>query len=211
MKRFLLAGVALTTLVGVAAAQVNVVPQVGVNSANVRAQTYSATLLSLVPAASATDIFCISGSATKTIHVRRIELSGTASTLVSTPIVLVHRSSKDTGTAATSTYVKTGGKLASTNGAATATVVGYNSTGGNPTIVDSSPTYIRTAALTLGISGTTAAPVDRLVWDFGTGIDAYDQGLDLIKGGTTQQYCINLNAVSVNAGVLQGYMEWTEE
>ena len=36
------------------------VPQVGVNQANVREQTYSAVSVALVPAASATDVFCIS-------------------------------------------------------------------------------------------------------------------------------------------------------
>ena len=53
---------------------VNFTPTIGVNCANVRVATYSAAILKLVPAATPTDFFCISGSATKTIHVRRIEL-----------------------------------------------------------------------------------------------------------------------------------------
>jgi len=204
-------GAAFAALTTSALAQVNYVPQVGVNVANLRAQTYSASLLSLVPVASATDFFCISGSTSKHIHVRRIELSGTAGTLVTTPVVLVHRTSLNTGTAAASTYVKAAAPLLSTNGTATATVVGYNSTGGNPTIVDASPTYIRTSTLTLPVSGTSATGADRLVWLFGTSVDAYNQGLDIPSGGTAQQYCLNLNGVSITSGVLQGSIEWTED
>lgn len=190
---------------------VNYVPVIGVNCDNIRKNSYTAVLLSLVPAASATDFFCISGSSSRTVTLRRIELSGTAGTLVTTPIVLVHRVSLDTGTAAAATYVKTGGQLNSLNPAATATVVGYNTTGGNPTIVDTSPTYIRNSVVTLGVSGTTAAPADRLVWNFGTQTDAYSQGLSIPSGATAQQYCLNLNAVSVSSGVIAASMEWTEQ
>ncbi len=194
-----------------ALAQVNTVPQVGVNSANIRTQTFTASLLALVPAASATDFFCISGSSTKNVHVRAWDVSGTAGTLVTTPIVLVRRTSLNTGTAATSTYMKAAARMVSTNGAPTATVVAYNTTGGNPTIVDSSPVYLRTGALTLNLSGTTAAPSDHLNWRFGTAIDAYNQSADIPSGSTAQQLCLNLNAVSVSSGVLYGNIEWTED
>ena len=210
-KKLLLAGVAVLALGGVAASQVNVVPQVGVNTANLRQSTYSAAILGLVPVASATDFFCISGSSSKKVHVRRIALSGQAGTLVTTPIVLLHRTSLDTGTAATSTYLKASAPLLSTNASATATVVAYNSTGGNPTIVDSSPTYIRVSSLTLPVSGTSAMGSDRLIWEFGTSVDAYSQGLDIPSGGTAEQYCLNLNGVSVSSGVLGGSIEWTED
>lgn len=208
-SRFL--GAALAALFATSAlGQVNVVPQVGVNTANLRQNTYTATILSLVPAASATDIFCISGSASKTVHIHRIALSGTAGTLVTTPIVLLRRTSLDTGTASTATYAKATTGLSTGNPTASATVVAYDSTGGNPTIVDSSPTYIRTGTLTLGVSGTTAAPADRLIWEFGTYVNAYEQSLSIPSGSTAQQVCLNLNAVSVSSGVLQGSIEWQE-
>ena len=190
---------------------VNFVPIVGVNCANVRAASYTNIILSLVPAASATDFFCISGSSTKAVHVRRIDITGTAGTLVSTPITLVHRVSLDTGTAATSTYLKAPAMFASTNPTPTAVVVAYNSTGGNPSITDTSPTYIRSTALTLGVSGTSVGAVDHLNWTFGTPEDAYFQGLDIPKGATAEQYCLNLNAVSVATGVIQGQIEWNED
>jgi hypothetical protein len=190
---------------------VNFVPVVGVNCANLRQATYAAVMLKMVPAASATDFLCISGSATKSIHIRRIGLSGTAGTLITTTITLLHRVSLNTGTVATATYIKAATGLRSTNPAATAVVVGYNSTGGNPTIVDTSPTYIRNSDITLNLSGTTAAAADRLIWEFGTSVDAYSQGLDIPSGGTAEQYCLNLNAVSVSSGVLDGSIEWTED
>lgn len=208
MKRFLLSSAVVLFATSVVAQ--DFLPQTGVNVANLRQPTYVAAMLSLVPAASATDFFCISGSSTKTVYIRRASLSGTAGTLVTTPIILLRRTSLNTGTAATSTYIKAATPLLTTNADATATVVGYNSTGGNPTIVDSSPTYIRAGTLTLGVSGTTAAPADRLIWEFGTAIDAYEQSLTIPAGSTAQQVCMNLNAVSVSSGVLQGSFEWQE-
>lgn len=210
MKNLLLSTALLLGLCAPALAQVNTVPQVGVNTANLRASTYSVSIFNLVPAATATDVFCLSAG-TKTAHIRRIALSGTAGTLISTQVSLIHRATLDTGTAAVNpTYIGNITPLLSTNATATAVPVAYNSTGGNPTITDSTTHAIaRAAVLTLGVSGTTAAPSDRLVWEFGTAVDAYDQGADL-PGGGTEQYCVNLNGSSVTSGVLAGSIEWTE-
>src|SRR5437773_2302222 len=104
MRKFLLAGISVITLgAAVALAQVNVVPQTGVITgiANQKA-TYRAVALALPPAASATDIACIAGSASKVIKVQEIRISGIAGTLVSAPFTLVRRSGVNTaGTAAT--------------------------------------------------------------------------------------------------------------
>ena len=59
IRKLLLGTVAGLTLTGVALAQVNVVPQVGVISAILKKPSYSAVALALPPAASATDIACI--------------------------------------------------------------------------------------------------------------------------------------------------------
>ena len=105
---------------------VNFTPTIGVNCANVRVATYSAAILKLVPAATPTDFFCISGSATKTIHVRRIEL-GAVGTGLNQPIYLNHNLGLDTGTAAVAaTYGPIAYPMNSANPAATATVVAYN-------------------------------------------------------------------------------------
>src|SRR5258705_3594725 len=97
MKRLLLTCALVGALAAPAAAQVNVVPQVGLTTAYLGRQTYSAGFIGLVPAASATDVICLAGSATKTVKLQNIRLSGTASTLVTLPVTLVRRVTVATG------------------------------------------------------------------------------------------------------------------
>jgi len=183
------------------------VPQVGVNQANVREQTYSAVSVALVPAASATDVFCISGSATKMIAISKIVISGTAGTLVSLPFTLVRRATLNTGgTAATGSAAPVATRHNSTNAAATATLTAYTA---NPTINDSSPLYLRSQILTLP---TTAAGtvINPIWWNSGTAVEAYSQRFDIPAGSTTVQYCVNLNSVSVSSGSLHISVTWSE-
>lgn len=189
---------------------VNFTPQVGINCANVRVATYTAAIFGLVPHSSATDFFCIagaSGGSTKSIHIRRWRLTGTAGTLVTTPIRVERNSIPDTGTP--SADVTTVHAFNSANPTATAVVAAYDSTGGNPTIGGTAILF-DAREITLGVSGTTAAPADEMQLLYGTQVDSYEQGLDIPKGSTVQ-YCLNLNAVSVSSGVLWGQVEWTEE
>lgn len=206
-SRFL--GAALAALLTSSAfAQVNVVPQVGVNSANLRQNTYTAAIHGLVPAASTTDMFCISGSTTKTIKIQRIELSGSG-TIGSTPVFLNHNSALDTGTVAVAaTYGPIAYKQVSSNPTATAVVRAYNTTGGNPTIGGTATIY-RAGNLTVSPTATTTFAQDRLVWNFGTAVSAYNQP-PTIPPSTTEQFCLNLAASSLTA-VLSGSIEWTEE
>ncbi len=191
-----------------ALAQVNVVPQVGVNTANLRQHTYTAAIKKLVPeGTTATDFFCISAGTTLGVHINQIQLSGTG-TLTTTPIYLNHNSTLDTGTAAVAaTYGPVAYPLTSANPTATAVVVAYNSTGGNPTIGGTATTF-RTGNLTVGAIGTTTGAQDRLSWDFGSSQEAYNSHL-YIPPNTTEQICLNLASTSITA-VLEGYIEWTE-
>lgn len=50
--------------------------------------TYVAMGYGIAPAASATDVACITGSATKVTRVQRVKVSGTAGTLVTLPVLL---------------------------------------------------------------------------------------------------------------------------
>ena len=204
LRRLLTSLAALSFLCSAALAQVNVVPQVGVNSANIRQNTYGAISVGLVPAASATDIFCISGSASKTVTVRRILISGSAGTAITTPFVLLRRVSLDTGgTPATGIALPVAGRFSSINAAATAVLTAYTA---NPTINDSSPTYVAAVAVSVPVT-TSQALFTELI--FGSRIDAYDQGLDL--RGAAQQLCLNLNAASISSGVLAISIEWIEQ
>lgn len=94
----LLAGVAAITMfagalapavaVGPAQTQMTVFPQYN---------TYSAVITALSPAASATDFFTITGSATKQVWIRTIGCTGTTTTVASQQITLQLRSVADTG------------------------------------------------------------------------------------------------------------------
>jgi hypothetical protein len=206
MKRLLIASLVLAISAGIASAQVNSIPQVGVESGIIKQATYSAVSIGLVPAASATDIFCISGSTTKNISIKRISISGTAGTLVTAPFTLLRRVSLDTGgTPASTTALPVAGANLSSDAAATAVLTAYTA---NPTIVDSSPLYFRSGVLSLN---TTAALVaaPRLMWEFGESVGDFTRGLDILKN-TAQQVCVNLNAVSVTSGVLNIDITWVE-
>jgi hypothetical protein len=209
IRKLLLGTVAGLTLSSVVLAQpVNVVPQVGMISSIIRNPTYVAASVGLVPAASATDIFCIAASATKSISVRRIVIGGTAGTAITTPFLLYRRATVDTdGTPATALALPVGVAHLSSDPASTATLVAYTA---NPTITDASPGLL--GAMLVDLPVTTAAggrvDVERV---FGTGgVDMFSKGLDLLRG-STQQLCVNLNGVSVSSGVLTITAEWTEQ
>lgn len=186
---------------------VNSVPQPGlITGINNQQQTYTAGFIGLVPAASATDTVCIAGSATKTIAVTRIQLSGTAGTLVTLPVTLVRRTSVDTGGTAGSTTANPANTIAkhdTLNATASAVPISYTAV---PTIVDSSPTYLQTVNLTLPVTsaGTSTVPLD---WRFGN-IAIGEQ--PLILRGVAAQLCLNLNTISVSSGVLTGSLTWYE-
>lgn len=206
IRKLIFVGSALALSVVSATAQVNTVPQVGVATAVVTRNTYSAVALALPPAASATDIACIAGSSTKTVYVSRIRISGTAGTLVSAPFTLVRRTTADTGgTAATTTanWANTIAKNDTNNPTPTATLISYSA---NPTINDTSPVYLRSAYLTLPTTaaGTSISPIQ---WDW----DSLEFMQRPALRGAAQQFCINLNGVSVSSGLLHINIQWSEE
>lgn len=211
MKRLLLALGLTLGLAGSAAAQCISVggssgpaPQFGIVCLSEPSiATYTADSIALVPAASATDIACITGSATRVIRLQAIRVSGTAGTLVSVPMTLRKNASADTGgTAATGTALPAAYALDSTNPTATATLVAYTA---NPTINDTTPGLIDGATLPLGLTGTTLSSQGVLFdWSGRTFSQAP------ILRGVAQQVCVNLNTTSVSSGVLNISFRWTE-
>ena len=201
-------GAALAALLSTSAlAQVNVVPQVGVSSAVVTRTTYSSVALSLVPAASATDIACIAGSnSSKNVYINHIGISGVAGTLITVPVTVLKRTAVDSGGTAASTtanWANTISKLDSFNPTPVATLISYSA---NPTINDTAPTYLRSRVLTLptAASATVIAPL-TLDWD------TTSFGQRPVLHTAAEQLCINLNGSSITSGVLQLSIEWTEE
>ncbi len=209
MKRILLGALGLLALGVSAIAQVNVVPQVGVTTSYLAKQTYSAVFIGLAPAATTTDLICISGSATKSIVLRQIKISGSAGTTLSLPVTLLHRASLDTGGTAASTTANpanTISKRNSSNGAATAVLVAYTA---NPTIVDTTPTYIDSAQLAVSLTtmATTSIPVTFDWLNNNVGLTQPP----IIPKNTTEQICVNLNSTSLASGLLTGSITWVEE
>lgn len=212
MKRLLLAlGIVLGLTAGASAQCINVggvnnVPQPGLTCANEPAAlTYSATSVALVPvAAGATDFFCIGGSATKTVRLQRIRVAGTATTIVSVPLLVMKHVTTDTPAgagSATTTMIPIPYAVDSANAAATATTRAWITA--NPTITDAAPGIIASANLQLNLP---AAVSTNVVFDWDGRLYAQAPTLR----GTAQEICLNLNTTAVTAGLLYTSVTWTE-
>lgn len=210
MKKLLLAlGLLLGSALGanaqcIGVGGINSVPQIGVTcSSESTVDTYSATSIGLVPAASATDIACITGSATRIVRIMSIRVGGSAGTLVSLPVVITKHASANTGgTAALTTALPVPYRIDSTDAAPTATTTAYTA---NPTIADAAPGLIDAAQTTLNV--TTAAGGVPTLFSWLTHI--YNEAPTL--RGVAQQVCVNLNGVSVTSGVMHVTFLWTEQ
>lgn len=209
MKKFLIALVALGFLSAPAQAQcvaaggVNTVPQTGISCpSEPSVASYRAMGYGIVPAASATDIACLTGSATRVIRVNSVRVSGTAGTLVTLPVLLhKHTVANTGGTAALTTALPVAVPLDSNNATASATPTAYTA---NPTI------------------DATAAQIDAMVASFNVtsalvnGSQAYFEyrAHNYIQAptlrGIAQQVCVNLGGISVSSGLLAVSFEWTE-
>jgi hypothetical protein len=211
MRKFLIGLLGYSLLTSAAMAQVNFVPQVGVQTANIRGNTYREAILKMtLETTSPTDVLCIQGSSSKKIHLNEVNL-WVAGTAAINYVNLVHRVALNTvGTKATTTFIPGIAPLNPLNPTATATVVGWNSTGGNPSAInDTSPTYLAAGIVTLGGAAIDAG--DNLDWKFGTGQEAYNQRADIASGGTAQALCLDWSLNSSTTAVVSGYIEWTEE
>ena len=209
MKRILTALAFAAAFVVPALAQTLPFPQPGITYGYWQKATYSAPFFGLVPVASATDLVCIAGSATKTVKLASIKLSGTAGTLITTPLVVLRRASVDTGGTAGSTTANPANTISlrdTTQSAATATLIAYTA---NPTIVDTTPTYVDSQSITLPVSGTTAASVVPTYFDYSKDIENIVAPPTL--RGIAQQICVNVGGASNSSGVINGGITWTEE
>ena len=159
--------------------------------------TYSAAIVGLTVAATATDIFTLTGSATKTVRVSRILVNGVQTTAAQVNVLLIRRSTADT--LGTST-APTAATYDTTNAAATATALAY------------------TANPTLGTTVGTASARRVFIPGAATASDA--QGLEIVSGdvgqqlmtlrGIAQVLAVNLGGVTVVGGSLNVTIEWTE-
>lgn len=212
MKKLLLSIGLLLGLNAAASAQcisvggVNNVPQPGiVCGSEPYVPSFAAMGYGIVPAASATDIACITGSATKVVRVQSIRVSGTAGTLVTLPVLLnKHTVANTGGTAATTTALPVPVSLdttAATTASASATTTAYTA---NPTI---DATALQVDAM-LASFNVTSALVNGSQAFFDYKSRGYMNAPTL--RGIAQQLCVNLGGISVSSGLLAVSFAWTE-
>lgn len=159
--------------------------------------SYSAGIVGLPAAAMATDIFTITGSATKTIRITRVTITGTQTTATQRDVVLLKRSTANT--AGTFYIAPTKVPHDSGNSAATATVRSYTA---NPTL-GTLVGNIRTRKVYVGL---TTGNSDECIWDFGT-----RPAQAIVLRGTAEVLAVNLNSITSAGNSFDINIEWTEE
>lgn len=191
---------ALLALAGVLAAALPVPASAQfIQGAPARQQTFSASAVGITSAATATDLFTLSGSATKLVVVTGIDCSGIATTAGVADLLLVKRSTANTGgTSTTPTPVP----LDSANGTATAVLRAYTA---NPTVGTAVGTM---GAKKLGLPLATGAKAPDTTWNFVQ--DNYNR--PIVLRGVAQSLALNGNGVTLAAGAaVSCTVTWTEQ
>jgi hypothetical protein len=161
--------------------------------------TYRASITALASAASATDIFTLTGSASKTIRVTRLEISGQQTTAAAAQVIVLVRSTANTGGTSTN---PTAVPHDSNSPAASATINAYTA---NPT-TGSLVGNIYAGYVFLAAPGTATVGSDKVVFDYGN-----RPAQAIVLRGTGQVLAVNLNGVTVTGGAFDINVEWSEE
>jgi|SRR5580765_2252798 len=174
-----------------------------INAVNTDGQraTYRASTTGLAAVTGCTDLFTLTGSASKTIRITRVEFGGTVATAAMyLDVLAVIRSGANlTGTSTTPTVVP----LDSNDPAGTAVVRAYTA---NPGTLGTLVGAVRSDKVLLPLTGTPVLP-DRLVWNFGN-----RPAKTCVLRGATQVFAINLNGIAIaNATLIDVAIEWTED
>jgi hypothetical protein len=159
--------------------------------------TYSASALGLSAANTPTDIFTIQGSATKKITITRIAFTASQTTAAQRDVVLLKRSTLDTGGTST---VLTSVAHDSTSVAATGVARFYTA---NPTAVGTLSGNLRTRKVFIG---TATANSDEMILDFGI-----RPSQAIVLNNVNESLAINLNAITSAGNLIDLSVEWTEE
>lgn len=158
-------------------------------------RTYSFAF-TVAPAAAATDIFQLIGSATTTVSINKINISGTQTTGGQVTVIVSKRSSANTlGTLSTATIVSHDAVDASAT--AVASVYTANPTSGTA-IGD-----LRRFSLPLGTATATTNNIVQL--DFG------ERGKPIVLSGVSQAIAISLGGVTLTGSSINVWVEITEE
>ena len=159
--------------------------------------------LSLAPVATPTDVIVITGSATKTVWVKRIRITGAATAAANMPVTAVKRSTIGTVGSAVLTAVAAA-KCDSTDGTASGVV---------STVGTANYTTVGTTAGNVGAGRlqmtalTTGLVIVPLEWNFAQ--NRTDRGIAL--RGVAEMLCINLGGTALPSGGVIDYEIETEE
>jgi hypothetical protein len=160
--------------------------------------SYGCATQSLATVTSGTDVARLSGSATTTVRVTRITVSGTIDTAAQyVNVGIFKRTAAASGGTASQPSI---GLYDSTNAAVTAVVDLYT---GNPTT--GAGILVKAQRVWCALSGTAAASPGLAVFEFGT-----RNSQSLVLRGVAQGAAVNLGTTG-NAGVFDIDFEWTEE
>jgi hypothetical protein len=161
-------------------------------------RTYSANVLGLVPPATPTDIFTITGIAGTVVRVIRITITGTRTAAAVSDMQVVKRSTANAGgTFAAVTAVPTDSLFP----AAGATVLSYTA---NPAALGTLVGAVASSKMHIGSAGS--GPVSPLVFEFGK-----KMGVSGILRSASEVLAVNMNAVSVAGNNFDIFVEWCEE
>jgi len=163
--------------------------------------TYTYAISATAPYATPTDYITLTGSASKTIKIIRVEISGAATAASGLLFTLKKHTIANTGGTATN---PTPLKHNSGDGTAGATVNLYSVA---PTI-DNSAVIWKTARIDLAVApGAQAYATDRYVYEYGSSI-----GEPMTIIGVAQEFAINLGGSTLpSVCVVDIAISWTEE
>lgn len=161
--------------------------------------SYSASSTGIVPASSATDLWCITGSSTKTIKVAGIRISGTASSNTIIDAVILRRSSLNTGGTSTAVTIVPND---SSDAASTASVRAYTANPTTGTLVG----HLRTQKISLAGGSSPNVNLNPVLFPFAN----YDGKLAYLRNAT-ESLCVNLNGQTISGGSMDVDAQWTEE
>jgi hypothetical protein len=161
--------------------------------------TYSACYNGLTIPAAPTDIYYMLGSATKTVTISRVQISGTETTVAMRLFSFITRSTADSGGTC---VAATTGPLDQNNAVATATSFGCSV---SPTTIGNLSAYVGTTEFVLpATTGVDSSWPQITTWGSpGTG-----QGV--VLRGTAQTFAINTTTASAG-GSLNICVYWTEQ
>jgi hypothetical protein len=171
-----------------------------VEQSPIRPNTYSAAVFSsgIATPTFVSYFFVIQGSATKTVRITKLSLSGTATT-GGQKVFGAYRGTGISGGTPTALVTQTHD---STNAAATATATQYAS-GATPTFTDTGP--IRSWTLFMPAAASITAP--GVIYEtFGNGPDQ-----EIILRSTNEVFALTLVGGAIAGAAMNAYIEWTEE